>query len=319
MRTKIIVTILLLLFAAVVFLIINDFIKEQPASENIYEFSTKAFDTIGIGTEKYFESESFSPEIPDFYGIVTDENNNFYIAGRGAVLIYSPQFTLTKRITTGKDAYCICLDKELNIYLGMQGHIEIWDTAGNQVDSWSQYAENSILTSVAVVDSSVYVADAGAKVVLRYSLDGQLIKEIGRKDTLKGIPGFIIPSAYFDLLIGREQELWVVNPGRHEFEQFKPDGSLNSVWGEGSMTLEGFCGCCNPSHAAILSDGRFVTSEKGIVRVKIYKPDGSFDCLVAGPDKFDEGTTDLDITIDSNDRIVILDPFRKKVRIFSKK
>ncbi|MBU4493955.1 MAG: hypothetical protein KJ874_01485, partial [Acidobacteria bacterium] len=90
-------------------------------------------------------------------------------------------------------------------------------------------------------------------------------------------------------------------------------------WGEASMDIEGFCGCCNPSHFAVLPDGSFVTSEKGIPRVKIYDRLGRLASVVAGPDRFDEGTKGLDTAADADGRIYILDPSRKRVRIFSEK
>ena len=84
------------------------------------------------------------------------------------------------------------------------------------------------------------------------------------------------------------------------------------------MQLDGFSGCCNPSHIAMLSDGSFVTSEKGIERVKIHLPTGEFKCVVAGPDQFIAGTTDLDLAADTKDRIYVSDPRKGLVRIFEK-
>jgi hypothetical protein len=85
------------------------------------------------------------------------------------------------------------------------------------------------------------------------------------------------------------------------------------------MAVDGFCGCCNPSHFAFLSDGSFVTSEKGIERVKVYSPRGVFQYIVAPPDAFIEGTRGLDLAVDSKDRIIVLDPEKKLIRIFVKK
>jgi hypothetical protein len=84
------------------------------------------------------------------------------------------------------------------------------------------------------------------------------------------------------------------------------------------MEIEGFCGCCNPSHFVILDDGSFVTSEKGIVRVKVYNRLGNVVSVVAGPDQFAEGTVGLDLAKDSSQRIYVLDPPKKAVRIFAK-
>ncbi|NJO93063.1 MAG: hypothetical protein HC831_31980 [Chloroflexia bacterium] len=81
--------------------------------------------------------------------------------------------------------------------------------------------------------------------------------------------------------------------------------------------MDGFSGCCNPSHAALLSDGSFVTAEKGLERVKIHNANGDLKCVVAKPNQFIEGTVGLDLAVDSKDRIFILDPEKKMIRIFA--
>ena len=85
------------------------------------------------------------------------------------------------------------------------------------------------------------------------------------------------------------------------------------------MNIDGFGGCCNPSHIAILGDGSFVTSEKGIPRVKIHNRLGELVGVVAPSEQFDENTVGLDLAFDSQDRIYVLDPKRKAIRIFIKK
>ena len=155
--------------------------------------------------------------------------------------------------------------------------------------------------------------------VLRCDKDGNLRLKIGEKDPARAIPGFVIPSPYFDVKTDPKGTIWVANTGRHLLEHFDKDGNLLGSWGEATMTMEGFCGCCNPSNFAFLPDGSFVTSEKGIERIKIYNPDGKFRFLVAGPSAFTEGTKGLDLAVDSKGRIVVLDPERKQVRIFQLK
>jgi hypothetical protein len=175
------------------------------------------------------------------------------------------------------------------------------------------------LTSIAATSTDLFVADAGEKIVNHYDFKGRLINRIGEKDPQNNIPGFVVPSYYFDLGISPSGDLWVADPGRHIFRNFSYDGKLISSWGKASMGVEGFCGCCNPSHFAFLSDGSFVTSEKGIERIKIYTPDGTYKYLVATPESFEEGTRGLDLAVDSQDRILVLDPVKKKVRFFVKK
>ncbi len=65
-------------------------------------------------------------------------------------------------------------------------------------------------------------------------------------------------------------------------------GELEFAWGKPSAGIEGFCGCCNPVGLAMLPDGRCVTCEKGLPRVKVYSTEGVFESVVAGPETFPE-------------------------------
>ena len=180
-------------------------------------------------------------------------------------------------------------------------------------------SEKAIITSIAADESSLFIADAGNKVVYHYDLQGNFLNEIGRKDSIQGIQGFIIPSPFFDVAIGRDGEVWAVNSGRHQLEAYDKQGNLKSSWERTSMEIDGFSGCCNPSHISILSNGSFVTSEKGMIRVKIHQPSGEFKYVVAAPNQFENGTKGLDIAVDSKDRIIIIDPKKGLIRIFQKK
>ena len=123
---------------------------------------------------------------------------------------------------------------------------------------------------------------------------------------------------FFDVTADSDGFIWVVNPGRHSLENYTPEGDLRTSWGQFSMGIEGFCGCCNPTHIVILDDGSFVTSEKGIVRVKVYNSLGNIVSVVAGSEQFIEGTTGLDLAKDTAQRVYVLDPMKKQVRIFEK-
>ena len=94
---------------------------------------------------------------------------------------------------------------------------------------------------------------------------------------------------------------------------------MEKSWGEYGTEIDEFCGCCNPSHFAILEDGSFVTSEKGIPRVKVYDHQGQLVAVVAQPSQFRAGTVGLDLAVDAAGRIYVLDPAQKEVRVFAKK
>lgn len=309
---------LLLLLVIVAFMAKDLFYSGSPNPENIYEYDLKKLKVIDSSLICYEEITQIKPETDNLYGIATDINDNLYVSGAETLFIYDAYGNLNNSFALGNNAYCITVAESGLIYMGMPGHVEVWNTNGEQLESWESMGDKAIFTSIAVNDQSVFVADAGNKVVYHYNLKGEFQNNIGEKDNKNGKLGFILPSPYFDLLIGRDNELWVVNPGIHQFEHYRPNGELISSWKKTSMQLDGFSGCCNPSHIAMLSDGSFVTSEKGIERVKIHQPNGEFQCVVASPDDFLSGTTDLDLAVDSKDRIYISDPKKGFIRVFDR-
>ena len=201
------------------------------------------------------------------------------------------------------------------IYVGVVGHIEVIAFGATEAQAWTSLGENARITSVSVGATNLFVADFGSRVVWRYDLSGRLLGQLGQRDRAKGVSGFVLPSPYFDVVAG-DDAVWAVNPGRQSVEQHQLDGTVSAQWGEASMKLEGFCGCCNPSHLARMADGRFVTSEKGLPRVKLYAADGTFVGLVAGTDAFAKDTVGLDLAVDGDGRILVLDPVAKAVRVF---
>jgi len=88
------------------------------------------------------------------------------------------------------------------------------------------------------------------------------------------------------------------------------------MWGRSSMELDGFSGCCNPTHIAVMPDGRFVTTEKGLPRVKVYAADGTFAALVAGSVQLGQDAGLLDVAVDAAGRILVLDAADRSIRIY---
>ena len=108
----------------------------------------------------------------------------------------------------------------------------------------------------------------------------------------------------------------MVNPGLHALENYTPEGNLREHWQNTGVNIEGFSGCCNPAHFTFLPDGKFVTSEKGLVRIKIYKPSGEFLGVVAPPASFVEEGKAPDVAADANGNVYALDFDRKVIRVF---
>jgi hypothetical protein len=155
--------------------------------------------------------------------------------------------------------------------------------------------------------------------VWHYHTDAELVGEVVAQALGRETPGFVVPSPYFDLAIAPSGLLFVANPGRQRVESYFEDGTLVSVWGKASFDLDGFSGCCNPSHLAVLPDGRLVTSEKGLVRVKVHDAEGRFLGVVAEGAALGEDTAPREVAADSSGRVVILDPATRSVRVFEPK
>jgi hypothetical protein len=219
--------------------------------------------------------------------------------------------------TTGPNT-CIAISPAHTLFVGCTDHIELFDMEGNLLQKWDTISHKAYVTSIAFKDNHVFVANAGDQLVSRFSTDGELLSSFDGKVRLEGSYGFIIPSPYFDLAVDSNNELWVVNPGLHYIENYTDEGTLRAYWGKTSFGIEGFTGCCNPAHFTILPDDSFVTSEKGLVRIKVHKPSGELDCVVAGPNAFDKKAEPADITADENGRIYALDITKKIIRIFER-
>jgi sugar lactone lactonase YvrE len=319
MKQKIIVLFSILLFLAAVGFIAWDFyFRKEQAQKNPYVYDLSNFRKTDSASLCYKETAQIKPDAAELRGIATGSDDRIFITGDNKVFCFDKEGRLVFVFQIENPAKCIAVSPSGELFLGIENHIEIHNKNGELIQKWPAFNEQAFITSIAVSEKYVYVADAGNKKVFRYDHDGNLNLTIGEKNPEKGVPGFIIPSPYFDLLLGRDGELWVVNPGRHAFEAYNENGDLISTWSKTSMQTDGFSGCCNPSHIALLSDGSFVTSEKGIERVKIHLPSGDFKCVVAGSEAFIEGTTGLDLATDSNDRILVLDPAKGIVRIFEK-
>ncbi|MDF1549672.1 MAG: hypothetical protein P1P88_17730 [Bacteroidales bacterium] len=307
---------LVLLIAVLAIMSWDLFFKIENQTGNQYEYNLDKLKQVDTNMLCY--KENIDVEVPGkkIRGLAVDKDDNIYVTTENNVIIYNNKGEQTATFTTSQTANCISIGPDATIYVGFKDHIETYNPAGELIAKWDTINSSAYITSIAVDETSVFLADAGNKVVQQFNHKGQLINQIGKKDKEKGIPGLFIPSPYFDVLIGRDGELWAINSGRHAFEAYDKQGNLKSTWKRTSMELDGFSGCCNPSHVAMLSDGSFVTSEKGIERVKIVYANGDLKCVVAKPDQFVEGTTGLDLAVDSKDRILVLDPEKGMVRIF---
>jgi hypothetical protein len=236
-----------------------------------------------------------------------------------------------KQISFDAEPHCVAVGNAEHafpgrIYVGFVDHLEVFAPDGARVAVWPKLG---FVTSVAVAEKDVFVADARAKVVWRYDAEGKQTGQIWRRADAGNTSGFVVPSPYFSVAMSPDGLLRVANPGAHRIEAYTLDGQLELSWGTEGNDVKSFCGCCNPSHIAVLPDGRIVTSEKGIPRVKVYSATGEFVSAVVGPDTLvshpaatvetrDElRLRPVDVAADSHGRIYVLDSAARCVRVFA--
>lgn len=317
MNKKIIIPFLIILLLAIVAFMANDLFFSKSNQENPYELKTDSLQQNDSNLVCYKEISQIKIDIEEPSGIAIDKNDNIFVAGN-KVMVFDKNCRLINSFKLSDASSCIATSPNMEIFVGIKNRIEVWNYQGQLIRQWKLKNIESVLTGIAANDTSVFVANADERVVHQFNLKGKLINNLGAEDTANGVPNIIIRSQFFDVSFGRDNEIWIVNPGRYSLEAFDNKGKMKSMWGKRSDKIEGFGGCCNPTNFALLSDGYFVTSEKAVPRIKIYTQAGVFSCVVAGPDKFNEGTKGLDLAVDSRNRIYVLDPVRKQIRIFEK-
>ncbi len=288
----------------------------EGAHMNPYEYSIEEFMDVPEELLLWDEASVIELDIAQPAGLAVDAQDRIFVAGAQEVAIWNAEGTAAGRFSTLAPARTIAIGPQGQIFVASVDHVNVYGPDGSHESEWTSLGEGAFISGMAATDDAVYLADAGSKLIWRFDTSGRLLSQIGRPRPSADYHGFLIPSRCFDVAAATDGALWITNPGRLRVEKYSPDGSLDAYWGEPSMGIEGFCGCCNPTHLAVTRQGHVVTSEKGLPRVKVYEPDGSLNTVVAGPRHFAPGTVGLDLAADSMGRVLVLDGGAGLVRIF---
>ncbi len=254
-------------------------------------------------------------------GIALGPAGEIYCCGDGGVRVLDSSGKLIASWKTESSARCIALSPAGAVYVGLKTKIEIYDAKGNRTGGWGREGKErgdlAFVTGLCITASEVYVADAGNRVVHRFGTDGELINEIGRKGESGDELGIIVPSPHLDCFIDSEGMIVLNNLGRRLVQRYNPTGRLISEWGKAGFDHERFCGCCNPTDIARMTDDRVVTSEKGLARVKVYDKAGNMLAYIPRQ-VFSEKAQGIDLAVDSKGRIFAADPVKGTVLVFEK-
>jgi len=301
-----------------------------------FDYDLQQYQKIDPALFHYKQTAAISTGMREPRAVAVGSDDRIFVAGDKLMRVFAPDGAKLKEIALESEPQCLTIGNAEHAfpgrtYVGMKDHVEVYDPSGSRIASWAGRGEKAVLTSLAAAENDVFAADAGAKIVWRFDTDGKLLGRIGQRDESRNVPGFVIPSPYFDVAVAPDGLLRAVNPGWHRIEAYTFDGHLETFWGRSGMGIAAFCGCCNPSNIAILPDGRVVTAEKGIPRVKVYSAAGQFESVVIGPEtlapnpsatvetRAEHKLRPVDVAADSRGRILVLDPAAASVRVFEHK
>jgi len=322
MKKRGLTIVILVILTVIVAVIVVDFLNNRPdrRGANPYALEVDHYKEVDPGLIAYKETRKFDLGLL----IATDINyfdQKLYVSGNSSMVVLPMDGSPADMLEIIPNATCLGVDEQ-NIFIGTRNQVAKYNHAGELLQEWTPLDERTVITNLALKNDRIYAADAGNRRIVIYNREGEITGQFEGKAETEAGHGFIIPSANFDLVVNSFGELWVVNPAKHALENYSDDGRLRGFWENSSMEIDGFLGCCNPARITTLSDGSFVTSEKGLVRIKIHDQSGKLISVVAPPSAFDNGRSADDETpapavcADENDVIYALDFETDMIRVF---
>jgi len=171
------------------------------------------------------------------------------------------------------------------------------------------------VTAIKAFRNELLVGDATARFIRRLTADGRPLGEIGAQTKTRG---FMLPNGSLDFDVDAHGVVRAGDTGRHRVSAWTLDGAPLGFFGRfGQQDPAHFVGCCNPVNLALTPDGKVVTAEKMVARVKVYEPDGRLLALL-GPPNFDPMCRAIPLAVDSKGRILTADTVRREVKVFDR-
>ena len=174
------------------------------------------------------------------------------MAGDRCLCRFSRDGSFDARIALASEPTCLAVTNRRHIepgriYVGFVDHVEKYDADGSPGGVLGQgLGEAARCTSISTSETYIFIADAGQSVVQRFDWTGKLLEPIGASTTgrfASKVNGSNVP---FDVVVGNDELVYVVNRRDHRVEGFNFLGELEQHWGQPGPAMEDFAGVAIP-------------------------------------------------------------------------
>ncbi len=257
---------------------------------------------------------------PPFHRTLADvavgPDDRIYGLGDGEIRVFGTDGVLNAHWAAPAAADCLTVAGDGRVFVAGGGRVDIFEASGIPSGGFAvgDATKPANLTAVRIVGEDVLVADASARIIWRLDASGHVRNRIGDQNKTKA---FILPNGRLDLAVDADGTVLATDTGRHRVTSWALDGAPGAAFGKfGMADPADFVGCCNPVNLALTPDGKVVTAEKMIPRVKVFERDGRLIGFI-GPEHFDRMVTQIHLAVDSRGRIFAGDPVRRTITVFA--
>lgn len=261
-------------------------------------------------------ADSTRPFHRSLAGIAVGAHDRLFALGDDEVRTYDASGELISRWSVPAGTACLTASRDGRVFVGSLGRVDVYGSDGRHAGGFASGGSDkpAAVTSIKLFNDEILVADAAARLIRRHDANGRQIGEIGTQNKTRG---FILPNRSLDFDVDASGVIRATDSGRHRVTAWTLDGAPLGAFGAfNQRDPRGFVGCCNPINLALTPDGKVVTAEKMVARVKVYEPDGTLLSLI-GPEHFDQQCTHLYLDVDADGRILVADPVRREVKVFA--
>ena len=152
-----------------VFLATSDY--PEPGANLQYDISE--FAAVDEVESPFEETGSIVPDVDEPRALAIGPKG-VYLAGKNMIAVFGEDDSEVARFAVEGTPNCMAVTPEGDVFVGMERAVHVLGPDGETRAKWEDFSPRSYLTSIAVVENDVFVADAGKRVVYRYDRSGNL-------------------------------------------------------------------------------------------------------------------------------------------------